>query len=32
MKTDRYTIYVGLNDGDTKEQKFATEKLERTSV
>ncbi|MCQ2512621.1 MAG: hypothetical protein MJ092_04460 [Lachnospiraceae bacterium] len=29
MKTDRYTIYVGLNDGDTKEQKFATEKLER---
>ena len=28
MKTDRYTIYIGLNDGDTKEQKFETDKLE----
>lgn len=29
MKTDRYTIMVGLNDGDTKVQKFSTDRLEK---
>lgn len=29
MKTDRYTIYVGLNDCDSKVQKFDTEKFKR---
>lgn len=29
MKTDRYTIYVGLNDADTKQQKYETEKFEK---
>lgn len=29
MKTDRYTIYVGLNDGDGKEQLYRTEEFEQ---
>ena len=29
MKTDRHQIFVGLNDSRTKEQRFATEQLER---
>lgn len=28
MKTNRYTIYVGLNDGDTYEQKYETRRFE----
>lgn len=28
MKTDRYTIYVGLNDGDTKEPRRDLQTLE----
>lgn len=28
-KTNRFEVYVGLNDSDTKEQKFSTEKYER---
>ncbi len=29
MKTDRYIIYVGLNDGDSRRQEFETERLKR---
>ena len=29
MKTDRYTIYVGLNDGDSKEQLYSTERFQK---